>query len=293
MASWNRLPNEIKHMIMNEVAAGKDRSGLCRFRLMARECESMSQKRFAKRNFTYRRHSIRQDSLEALVEINKHPVFSSYLNTVLLSAIENYYFDTEVSTFHLTFDIGEPKVLTPLLRQAFINLKAIGTPMTIGLTRKWGSYPGARNSETYAWNPKFAHRKGVNDQGYLMDTTWAQIAENERVVFEMLTSVADEIELPAKRLKVKLLDHYEHPTGRLAKERCSPELVDNIFSYLERYPNLAVDIRCTFREWQTPQESINVQYSKRAGRLTMTETEVRNVYRLMQLWLSSIELKEV
>lgn len=297
MASWTDLPNEIKHMIVNEVADRPCRFGLCSFRLVSRECRSLSETQFAKQNFTSRRHAICKDSLEDLVDISKHPIFAPYLKTIQLSAIENFLDDTEGLTpcvYYVTFDIGEAEVFKPLLRQALVNLKAFRAQISIGLSRKWAFEEGVKSHGCYGWNPKFAHRKGVNDDGRLEDTTWAHIAENERIVFQVLISVIEEINLPVKSLCVKLIDHSNHPTEGGCKEPCSQELVENIFRYLARSPGLTAKVQCAMESVAAYRyESIDVKYNRHGGGLSILKTDLEVVHRFMHSWISSVDLRKL
>ncbi|KAG9841882.1 hypothetical protein KCU98_g4091, partial [Aureobasidium melanogenum] len=314
MATWNDFPTEIKLMVINEI--DPDEYDLLDFRLANKECNELSKKRFAQTYFTVRRHFVGKKSFQALVDISKDEFFGPYVKTVQLSAIQGDYYSWrsqpseeerhpgEVS-YHITFRRYEDCTeLKSLLRQAFLNLKTYHTPLTIGIDCSWRpseditTEPGLYGWLVPSWEP---------GRLFIKNAEWADVTKNECIALDMITSVAEEVKLPVKGLKVSLYDNYmilveegddyfDHHSLEPPKEPCSPDLVRDIYNYLAKSPRMDVDIDLTTgddRDEDYPYQSMKVNYDRRAKRLTIDKTDTEDMEEFMKPWLSSIQLRSL
>ncbi|KAH0012990.1 hypothetical protein KCU78_g9412, partial [Aureobasidium melanogenum] len=280
------------------------------------ECNELSKKRFAETYFTVRRHFVGEKSFQALVDISKDEFFAPYVKTVQLSAIQGDYYSwgSQLSEeechlgevfYHITFHSYDDRTeLKSLLRQAFLNLKAYHTPLMIGIDRSWRpsedivTEPGHYAWLVPSWKPGRLDTKNAK---------WDDVTENERIAFDMITSVAQEVELPVKGLKVSPYDnymilveegddHFDHHRLEPPKELCSPDLVRDIYNYLVKSPRMDVKIELTTgddRDEDYPYQSMKVSYDRRAKRLTIDKTDTEDMEEFMKPWLSSIQLRSL
>ncbi|KAF3049526.1 hypothetical protein E8E11_009763 [Didymella keratinophila] len=82
------LPIELIEMILNSTEADGElilsRSDIRTLRLMNRTLQAASFETFAKQHFTIRKHMLDRRSLDMLLNIAKHPVFSTYVREVAI-----------------------------------------------------------------------------------------------------------------------------------------------------------------------------------------------------------------
>lgn len=322
MTTWNDFPIEIKTMIINEIDL--DGYDLLDLRLANKECNELSKKLFAQTYFTVRRHYVNKKSLEALVKISEDNFFAPFIRTIQLSALQGDYdvpswgSDREpverhpgVVNYHITFCKYEDRTeLKSLLKQAFLNLKAYRTPFTIGIDRYWREMDGVSEMGLYGWVvPMHCNL----DELTIENAKWANVIENERIAFNMITSVAEEVKLPVKGLKVSLYDHYmllieegkeewlDYNRHEPPKEPCHPDLVRDISDYLAKSPRMDVDIYLTtgddrdqdWRRGDYPYQSMKVNYDRQSKTLTIDKTDTRDLEDFMRPWLSSIQLRSL
>ncbi|KAH0369944.1 hypothetical protein KCU65_g2943, partial [Aureobasidium melanogenum] len=310
MTNWSDCPTEIKQMVANEVDL--DGYDLLDFRLVEKECNKLSKNRFAETYFTTRRHFVGKKSFQALVDISRHEFFGPYVKTVQLSAIQGDYElchseERHPGTvgYHTTFnEYWHRAELKSLLRQAFINLKAYGEPLTIGIDRYWRPFD---DDMPYACYGRIAMSSWQPGKLYNKSAEWADVTENESIAFNMITSIAKEVELPVKRLKVSLYDHYmmleeegedywDFRYSEPPKEPCNLDLVSDIYQYLEKSPELDVDIDLTTgdgRYADHPYQSMKVNYDSKSKKLSIEKTDPQDVYEFMLPWLSAIQLRSL
>jgi hypothetical protein len=313
MANWNNLPTEIKQMVANEIDL--EDFDLLDFRATNVENNALSKKIFTERYFSVRRVFIREASLRVLVEISRDPFFGPCVKTVLLSALHGDYEifcpfpgDPEerrpkYPNYHLTCYNDEPEELQPLLADAFRNFKTYGAPLEIGLDRCWGP----------AWDEDISHSRGMyawlvekeSGPGYTAwNAAWADVAHNELDTFKMLTSAAEETDLPIKRLRISLFDHYAQyvvpqPDVYIYdiknwKEPCNIQLVREIYSYLIKSPKMDVDIDLSTGEYRPDgYRSMKIIYDQRAKTLTLEDVDSWDVEDFVFPWLSTIQVRSL
>lgn len=334
MPNWKDLASEIKLMVINQIDI--DEYDLLDFRLANKQCNELSKKLFAERYFTVRRHFVNKKSLQALVDISEDAFFAQYVKTIQLSALQGRYdvpssgSDRETVerhpgtvSDHITFNgyHGLPE-LKALLRKALLNLKTQPTQFTIGIDRLWRPFEDVSDLGDYG---RFAPAHYNLGTFYLTATKWANVAENERIAFEMITSIAREVKLPVKGLKVSLYDHYmllveegkeewlDYNYREPPEEPCDPELLGDIYSYLAKSSRMDVDIDLTTgdyrddeamnadnwdwihrcRDEDPPYQSMKVIYEARSKTLTINKTDTRDAVEFMAPWLSSMQIKSL